>query len=68
MFFTDNGRRLRRQLEPAIDDISRELANFRGTLHRALGVANDSWKVLNEALGEGGGSARYSNPHQTTPF
>jgi hypothetical protein len=68
MFFTDRGRMLRRQLEPAIEDISRELSNFRGTLNRAMGVANEGWKVLNDAIGEGGASPRYSNPHQTTPF
>jgi hypothetical protein len=68
MFFTEKGRNLRRQLEPAIEDISRELSNFRGTLNRAMGVANDGWKVLNDVIGEGGAPARYSNPHQTTPF
>ena len=68
MFFTEQGRTMRRQLEPAIDDISRELANFRGTLNRALGVANEGWQVLNEALGEGGQRPRYSGPRQTTPF
>lgn len=67
MFFTDNGRTMRRQLEPAIDDFSRELASFRGTLQRAMGVANEGWKVLNEALGEDGGQRR-SATRQTTPF
>jgi gas vesicle protein len=68
MFFTESGRTMRRQLEPAIDDISREIASFRGTLNRAMGVANEGWKVLNEALGEGGTSSRYQAPHQTSPF
>ena len=68
MFFTDHGRMMRRQLEPAIDDISRELANFRGTLNRAMGVANEGWKVLNEALGESGQQTRYSTPRQSSPF
>jgi gas vesicle protein len=68
MFFTDNGRTMRRQLEPALDDISREISSFKGTLNRALGVANEGWKVLNEALGEGGGSSRFPTPHQTSPF
>jgi len=67
MFFTDNGRTMRRQLEPAIDDFSRELASFRGTLQRAMGVANEGWKVLNEALGEDGGQRRPAT-RQTTPF
>lgn len=68
IFFTDHGRTMRRQLEPALDDISRELATFRGTLNRAMGVANEGWKVLNETLGEGGAHASYSTPRQTSPF
>jgi hypothetical protein len=68
MFFTDDGRTMRRQLEPALDDISREIASFRGTLQRALGVANEGWKVLNEALGEGATSSRFPTPTQTSPF
>jgi hypothetical protein len=68
MFFTEQGRSWRRQLEPAIEDMARELAQFRGTLTRAMGVANEGWKVLNEALGENSGSSRYAGPHQSTPF
>ena len=68
MFFTEQGRAWRRQLEPAIEDMARELAQFRGTLSRAMGVANDGWKVLNEALGEHRGPTTYPNPHQSTPF
>jgi hypothetical protein len=67
MFFTDKGRTMRRQLEPALDDISREIASFRGTLNRAVGVANEGWKVLNEALGESGAS-RHPAARQTSPF
>jgi gas vesicle protein len=68
MFFTEQGRNLRRRIEPAIEDLARELAQFRGTLNRALGVANEGWKVLNEALNENIGQTRYSGPHQSTPF
>jgi hypothetical protein len=69
MFFSEQGRALRRQLEPALDDFARELSSFRGTVARAAGVAGEGWKLLNEALGEAGGqSPLYSNPHQTTPF
>ena len=68
MFFTDQGRAWRRQLEPAIEDMARELAQFRGTLTRAMGVANEGWKVLNDALGERSGPTHYPNPHQSTPF
>jgi hypothetical protein len=68
LFFTEHGRRIRRQLEPALEDFSRELMSFRATVQKAAGVANDGWKLLNEALGEQSQRPRYSDPHQTSPF
>jgi gas vesicle protein len=69
LFFTNHGRRLRRQLEPALDDFARELSSFRATVQKAAGVATESWNLLNEALGDGGSRPpRYSGPHQTSPF
>jgi gas vesicle protein len=70
LLFTERGRSLRRQLEPALDDFLRELHSFRGTVQRAAGVANEGWKLLNEALGEAGGAQppRYPTTHQTSPF
>lgn len=69
LFFTDRGRELRRQIEPALDDIARELNSFRGTVQRAAGVASEGWKLLNETLGDGEQQApRYPGSHQTSPF
>jgi gas vesicle protein len=68
MFFTEHGRRVRRAFEPALEDIARELSSFRMTVQKAIGVANEGWRVLNEALGEGQTSARYPTTHQTAPF
>ena len=69
LFFTDRGRTLRRQLEPALEDLARELNSFRGTVQRATSVANEGWKLLNDALGEGGQQPpRYPGAHQTSPF
>jgi gas vesicle protein len=69
LFFTDEGRRLRRQIEPALDDIARELNSFRLTLGKAAGVANEGWKLLNDAMGESGRpSARYPSARQSSPF
>src|SRR5436190_1410557 len=48
LFFTPEGRTLRRQIEPTIEDLARELASFRTTVHKAAGVANDGWRLLNE--------------------
>jgi hypothetical protein len=68
LFFTDDGRRLRRQLEPALDDFSRELMSFRATVQKAAGVASESWNLLNDALGEGARTPRYPAAHQPSPF
>lgn len=68
LLFTEHGRSLRRQLEPALDDFVRELHSFRGTVERAAGVANEGWKLLNEAMGEAVAPPRYPGTHQTSPF
>ena len=69
LFFTERGRAWRRQLEPAIDDMARELNHLRGTLNKAGGVASEGWKLLNEALGEAAPPRpRYPTTNQTSPF
>ena len=69
LFFTERGRTIRRSIEPALEDIARELNSFRGTVQKAAGVANEGWKLLNEALGESTQQPpRYPSTHQTSPF
>jgi hypothetical protein len=69
LFFTEHGRAVRRQIEPALDDFARELMSFRATVQKAAGVANEGWKLLNDALGESGQQPpRYAGPHQSSPF
>jgi len=69
LFFTDRGRELRRRIEPALDDFSRELNSFRGTIQHATGVANEGWKLLNEALGDNVQQPlKYPSAHQSSPF
>ena len=68
LVFTDHGRSLRRQIEPAFDDVVRELNSFRGTVQRAAATAGEGWKLLNGALGDGGSSTPYSGTRQTSPF
>jgi len=67
-FFTERGRALRRQFEPAVEDIARELISFRTTVEKAGGVAKEGWKLLNDVLAEGENSARYSTTRQSSPF
>ena len=43
--------------------------SFRTTVQKAAGVANEGWKLLNDALGEGSQHApRYTGPRQSSPF
>lgn len=68
IFFTEDGRAFRRQLEPMLDDALQELRSFRHTVEKAAHVAGEGWKLLNEAIGEADERPRYSMPHQSTPF
>jgi hypothetical protein len=68
LFFTERGRDVRRQVEPALDDIARELNSFRHTLKKAAGVAGEGWRMLNEAAGPGNQHQRFPNVHQSEPF
>jgi len=69
LLFTEHGRSLRRQMEPAIEDIAQELNSFRLTAQKAVGVAAEGWKMLNDTLGEvGPPPPRYPSAHQTAPF
>ena len=68
LFFTEHGRRVRQQIEPALDDFSRELMSFRATVQKAAGVANEGWQLLNEALGESAQPPHYQGARQTSPF
>lgn len=67
LMFTDGGRRMRRQIEPALDDFIREVQRLSTTVNRARSVASEGWRVLNQAAGEGGGTWNTS-ARQQTPF
>jgi gas vesicle protein len=67
LFFTERGRSVRRQIEPALEALSRELLSLRNTVQEAAGVASEGWKLFND-FGDGGKPpARYPRS-QTSPF
>lgn len=67
LFLTERGRRVRQQIEPALEDLARELTSFRSTMHNASGVASEGWKTLSDAFGETKSAPRYPGS-QTSPF
>jgi hypothetical protein len=59
LYLTANGRRVRSQIEPKLDDFVRELANARGTVEKARSAANEGWRSLNE-MAAGAAPGRWS--------
>jgi gas vesicle protein len=69
LFFTESGRSVRRQIEPALDDLAKELESFRGTVMKAAGAAGEGWKLLNEVLEDTSPRPTVRYPgRQTSPF
>lgn len=57
LYMTENGRRVRDQIEPKLDDFVNEITKVRGTVEKARSAATEGWKSLNEVTG---GHARWS--------
>ena len=48
LFLTDDGRRLRRDLQPRLDDLAERAMQLRDTAMRAQRAANEGWRALQE--------------------
>ena len=57
LYMTENGRRVREQIDPKLDDFMNELARLRGTVEKARTAANEGWRSLYDAAG---GQTRWS--------
>ncbi len=55
LYLTDNGRRIRDQIEPKLDDFVKELGLVRGTVEKARTAATEGLRSLNEVTGAAGG-------------
>ncbi len=58
LYMTENGRRVRDQIEPKLDDFVRELGRVRGTVEKARTAASEGWRSLNDVTG--GAHGRWS--------
>jgi hypothetical protein len=52
---TENGRRVRDQIEPKLDDFMNEVTRARGTVEKARSAANEGWRSLNDIAGSAQG-------------
>jgi hypothetical protein len=56
LYLTENGRRVRDQIEPKLDDFIGEISRVRGTVEKARTAADEGWRSLNDmAAGSHGG-------------
>jgi hypothetical protein len=56
LYLTENGRRIRDQIEPKLDDFIGEISRVRGTVDKARTAADEGWKSLTDmAAGTQGG-------------
>ena len=55
LYLTENGRRMREQIEPKLDDFIGEITRVRGTVEKARSAANEGWRSLSEITGAGQG-------------
>jgi hypothetical protein len=51
LYLTENGRRVRDQLEPKLDDFIGEMSRVRGTVQKARTAADEGWKSLTDMAG-----------------
>jgi hypothetical protein len=51
LYMTEQGRRIRAQIDPKLDDFMRELQGLRGTVEKAKTAANEGWRSLGEMSG-----------------
>jgi hypothetical protein len=51
LYLTENGRRVRDQIEPKLDNFIAEMTRVRGTVEKARSAANEGWRSLGEMTG-----------------
>ena len=52
LYLTEGGRRIRRQIEPHLDDFVQEVRRLRGTVDKARQVASEGWRSFADLMDE----------------
>jgi gas vesicle protein len=66
LYFTENGRRMRSQIEPKLDEVMHEVQRLGGTVARVRSVASEGWRSISQLAGET--RQEWGRPRQTSPF
>jgi gas vesicle protein len=69
LFLTEQGGRFRREMEPRLDDLTREVTRLRSTFEKAKSAASEGWRALNDLTGESTRPTEWrGQTRQTSPF
>jgi gas vesicle protein len=68
LFLTEQGGRVRREMEPRLDDLTREVRRLRSTFEKARTAASEGWRALSDLTGEARGAEWPGQSRQTSPF
>ncbi len=52
LYLTKDGRRLRDEIEPVLDDVVTEIRRWRRTLEKAREASTEAWRAINDVVGE----------------
>ena len=58
LYLTENGRYVRSQIEPRLEDLIGEMTRVRGTVEKARTAADEGWRSLSDITG--GRNSRWS--------
>ena len=62
LFFTDAGKQMRNRVEPALDELRRELGRFQKTIEKLGDMASDGLRVVDE-FNAARAESSFSNSH-----
>lgn len=48
LYLTEDGRRVREQIDPWLDNVAREMRHLRATAERTRVAADEAWRSLND--------------------
>jgi hypothetical protein len=68
LFCTTQGRALLQRIEPALEDLSRELSGFGQTIIGTMNIAGETWNLLKEALSDAGNESPGRGAQPSSPF
>lgn len=66
LYLTENGRTLRRDLEPKLDDMLAEIRRLRAAILKVKEVAREGQRSVSEVIGDRGEAPNWTNAYRSS--